>query len=164
MFGNNLRFAFRNLKRQKIYSFINIAGLAVSLAACWLIALYILDELSFDRFNQKADRIVRVVQKASWDGGRMHIALTSAPFAPALKEGFPQIENAVRIDPEGGAVIRHAGSNLKVDDMILADKSLFSIFSYDFLEGNAETALNDPASMVITESLARTLSGHGSAG
>jgi len=65
MFSNNLRFAFRNLKRQKIYAFVNIAGLAVSLAACWLIALYIMDELSFDRFNRKADRILRVVQQAS---------------------------------------------------------------------------------------------------
>jgi len=159
MFSNNLRFAFRNLKRQKIYSFINIAGLAVSLAACWLIALYIMDELSFDRFNKKADRIVRVVQRASWDGGAMHIALTSAPFAPALKAGFPEIEEAVRIDPEGGGMIQHGSSNLKVEDMIVADKSLFQIFTYEFLEGNAATALDDPQSIVITESLAKTLFG-----
>jgi len=159
MFSNNLRFAFRNLKRQKIYSFINIAGLAVSLAACWLIALYIMDELSFDRFNKKADRIVRVVQRASWDGGAMHIALTSAPFAPALKAGFPEIEEAVRIDPEGGGMIQHGSSNLKVEDMIVADKSLFQIFTYEFLEGNATTALDDPQSIVITESLAKTLFG-----
>ena len=159
MFSNNLRFAFRNLKRQKIYAFVNIAGLAVSLAACWLIALYIMDELSFDRFNRKADRILRVVQQASWDGGRMHIALTSAPFAPALKESFPEIEEAVRIDPEGGGLIQHGSSNLKVEDMIVADKSLFQIFSYEFLEGNAATALDDPQSIVITESLAKTLFG-----
>ena len=159
MFSNNLRFAFRNLKRQKFYAFINIAGLAVSLAACWLIALYIMDELSFDRFNRKADRIVRVVQQANWDGGQMHIALTSAPFAPALKENFPEIEEAVRIDPEGGGMIQHGSSNLKVDDMIVADKSLFQIFTYEFLEGNAATALDDPQSIVITESLAKTLFG-----
>jgi putative ABC transport system permease protein len=162
MFSNNFRFAFRNLKRQKIYSLINIAGLAVSLAACWLIALYIMDELSFDRFNKKADRIVRVVQRASWDGGAMHIALTSAPFAPALKAGFPEIEEAVRIDPEGGGMIQHGSSNLKVEDMIVADKSLFQIFTYEFLEGNAATALDDPQSIVITESLAKTLFGSAS--
>ncbi len=159
MFSNNLRFSFRNLKRQRIYSLINISGLAVSLAACWLIALYVSDELSFDRFNEKADRIVRVVQHAHWDGGSMNIALTSAPFAPALKQNFPEIEDAVRIDPEGGAVIQHGNSNLKVEDMIVADKSLFNVFTYKFLEGNAETALSDPGSMVITESLARLLFG-----
>jgi putative ABC transport system permease protein len=159
MFSNNLRFSYRNLKRQRIYSLINISGLAVSLAACWLIALYVSDELSFDRFNEKADRIVRVVQHAHWDGGSMNIALTSAPFAPVLKQNFPEIEDAVRIDPEGGAVIQHGNSNLKVEDMIVADKSLFNVFTYKFLEGNAETALSDPGSIVITESLARTLFG-----
>jgi putative ABC transport system permease protein len=159
MFSNNLRFSYRNLKRQRIYSLINISGLAVSLAACWLIALYVSDELSFDRFNEKADRIVRVVQHAHWDGGSMNIALTSAPFAPVLKQNFPEIEDAVRIDPEGGAVIQHGNSNLKVEDMIVADKSLFNVFTYKFLEGNAETALSDPGSIVITESLARILFG-----
>ncbi len=159
MFSNNLRFSYRNLKRQKIYSFINISGLAISLAACWLISLYVADELSFDRFNQKADRIVRVVQHAHWDGGSLNIALTSAPFAPALKQNFPEIEDAVRIDPEGGGVIQHGNGNLKVEDMIVADKSLFNVFTYKFLEGNPETALSDPGSIVITESLARTLFG-----
>ncbi|MFI5193474.1 MAG: ABC transporter permease [Chitinophagales bacterium] len=159
MFSINLRFAYRNLKRQKFYAFINVAGLAVSLAACWLIALYVSDELSFDRFNKKADRIVRVVQHAHWNGGSMNIALTSAPFEPALKQNFPEIEESVRIDPEGGAVIRHGNSNLKVNDMIMADKSLFDIFTYEFLEGNAESALGGPQSFVITEGLARTLFG-----
>src|SRR5664279_716132 len=97
MLINNLRSAYRNLKRHKIYACINVFGLAVSLAACWLIVLYIKDELSYDRFNVNADRIVRVAQHSTWEGGNMHIALTSAPFAPALKQAFPQIEDAVRI-------------------------------------------------------------------
>lgn len=159
MFSINLRFAYRNLKRQKFYAFINIAGLAVSLAACWMIALYISDEMSFDRFNKKADRIVRVVQHAHWDGGSMNIAMTSAPFAPALKQNFPEVEEAVRIDPEGGGMIRHGNGIVKVEDIIVADPSLFKVFTYDFLEGNAESALAGPQSIVITESLARTLFG-----
>ncbi|HZZ75377.1 MAG TPA: ABC transporter permease, partial [Puia sp.] len=88
MLNNNLRSAYRNLKRHKIYGLINIFGLAVSLAACWMIVLYITDELSFDRFNTNADRIVRVVQHESWDGGNMNIAVTPAPLAPALKQQF----------------------------------------------------------------------------
>jgi putative ABC transport system permease protein len=159
MLTNNLRSAFRNLKRHKIYAFINVFGLAVSLAACWLIVLYIKDEWSYDRFNANADRIVRVVQHESWDGGNMNIAVTSAPFAPALKQQFPQIEDAVRIDAEGGDVVVHGNGTLKIKDIISADPSLFNIFSFEFLEGNAATALADPKSIVLTESLAHTLFG-----
>jgi putative ABC transport system permease protein len=159
MLINNLQLAYRNLKRHKIYAFINVFGLAISLAACWLIVLYIKDELSYDRFNANVDRVVRVVQHESWEGGNMHIAVTSAPFAPALKQQFPQIEDAVRIDAEGGDLIAHGNGTLKINDIISADPSLFNIFSYDFLEGNAATALTDPQSIVLTESLAHTLFG-----
>ncbi len=159
MLRNNLRAAYRNLKRHKIYAFINVFGLAVSLAACWLIVLYIKDEWSYDRFNENADRIVRVVQHESWEGGNMNIALTSAPFASALKQNFPQIEEAVRIDAEGGDLIAVGNGTLKVNDIISADPSLLTIFSYDFLEGAAATALTDPQSIVITETLAHTLFG-----
>ena len=159
MLMNNFRPVFRNLKRQRIYAFINVFGLAVSLAACWLIVLYIADERSYDRFFNHADRIVRVVQHQEWDGGNMHIALTSAPFAPALKNAFPQIEETVRIDAEGGDLISHGNNVLKVQDIISADASFFRVFNYDFLEGNATTALTDPGSIVLTESLARKLFG-----
>ena len=159
MLINNLRTAYRNLKRHKIYSFINIFGLAVSLAACWLIVLYIEDELSYDRFNTKADRIVRAVQHESWDGGNMNIAVTPAPLGPDLKQQFPQIEDVVRIDAEGGDLVTHGNSTLKIKDIISADPSFFRIFSFDFLEGSEETALKDPQSIVITESLAHTLFG-----
>jgi putative ABC transport system permease protein len=159
MLINNIHSAYRNLKRHKIYAFINVLGLAVSLAACWLIILYIKDELSYDRFNSNVDRIVRVTQHESWDGGDLHIAVTSAPFAPALKQHFPQIEDAVRIDAEGGDLIAHGNGTLKINDIVSADPSLFNIFTFDFLEGNAATALSDPQSIVLTESLARTLFG-----
>ncbi|HEY8734389.1 MAG TPA: ABC transporter permease, partial [Puia sp.] len=159
MLITNLRSGYRNLKRHKIYSFINVFGLAVSLAACWLIVLYVKDELSYDRFNEKADRIVRIVQHESWEGGNLNLAVTSAPFAPMFKQRFPQIEDAVRIDPEGGGLIATGNSTIKVNDIISADASLFNIFSFDFLEGNAATALKDPGSIVITESLAHTLFG-----
>src|SRR4030095_9495289 len=131
MLINNLRTAYRNLKSHKIYAFINVCGLATGLAACWLIVLYIKDELSYDRFNLKADRIVRIVQHETWEGGNMHIALTSPSFAPFLKKQFPQIEDAVRIDPEGGGLIAHGNSTLKVNDIIFADPSFFNIFSFD---------------------------------
>ncbi|HEY2648272.1 MAG TPA: ABC transporter permease [Puia sp.] len=159
MIYNNLRSAYRNLKRHKIYAIINVFGLAVSLAACWMIVLYIKDELSYDQFNTKLDRIVRVVQHESWEGGNMNIAVTPAPLAPALKQQFPQIEDVVRIDAEGGDLIAHGNGVIKIKDILSADPSLFNIFSFEFLEGNATTALADPQSIVITESLAHTLFG-----
>ncbi|HEX3767870.1 MAG TPA: ABC transporter permease, partial [Puia sp.] len=159
MLNNNLRSAYRNLKRHKIYGLINIFGLAVSLAACWMIVLYITDELSFDRFNTNADRIVRVVQHEFWDGGNMSIAVTPAPLAPALKQQFPQIDDVVRIDAEGGDVVAHGNGTLKIADIISADPSLFNIFSFEFVEGSAVHALTDPQSIVLTESLANTLFG-----
>jgi putative ABC transport system permease protein len=124
-----------------------------------MIVLYIKDELSYDQFNTKLDRIVRVVQHESWEGGNMNIAVTPAPLAPALKQQFPQIEDVVRIDAEGGDLIAHGNGVIKIKDILSADPSLFNIFSFEFLEGNAATALADPQSIVITESLAHTLFG-----
>jgi len=89
----------------------------------------------------------------------MNIAVTPAPLAPRLKQQFPQIEDVVRIDAEGGDLVAHGNGTLKIKDIIFADPSLFQIFSFNFLEGSEETALKDPQSIVVTESLAHTLFG-----
>jgi putative ABC transport system permease protein len=92
MLRNYFKIAWRNLKKHKAFSFINIFGLAVGIAAFWLIALYVTDELSYDRYNTKADRIFRVVQHGTWNSGKFDLAVTSAPYADALKSDFPQVE------------------------------------------------------------------------
>ena len=100
MFTNYLKIAFRNIKKYKSYSFINIAGLAIGLACCVLIILFIQDELSFDGYHDKGARIYRLVDSFDVEGGlSRHFALSSAPFAPALKRDFPEVEDAVRIFP-----------------------------------------------------------------
>ena len=159
MFINYIKTAWRNLWRNKTYSAINIAGLAIALAAFWMIVLYVFDEFSFDRYNTHADRIVRVVQHTRWNGNDLHEAPVSAPFAPALKAAFPEIEDAVRIDREGGGVITYGSKKIKQEDMLFADNSLLKIFSYDFLYGDANTALSKPQSIVITRTLADKLFG-----
>lgn len=159
MFSNYFKIAFRNLKRHKGYAAINIAGLAIGLAAFWMIALYVADELSYDRYNENAGHIFRVVQYASWDGNNLRLAPTSAPFAPAMKAAFPEIEETVRIDIEGGGVIETGEKKIKAGDIIFADPSLLKVFSYSFLYGDAGTALANPNSFVITESLAGKLFG-----
>ena len=159
MIKNYFKIAWRNLLKNKTYSLINIAGLTLGLAAFWLIVLYVADELSYDRYNANADRIVRVVQHTRWNGNDLHEAPTSPPFAPALKAAFPEIEDAARIDVEGGGIITYKEKNIKQDDIVFADKSLLKIFSYDFLYGTPANSLSKPQSIVINESLAKKLFG-----
>lgn len=146
--------AWRSIKKHKVVSFINIFGLASAMVAFWLIALYVLDEWSFDRYNKKADRIFRVAQHGKWNGGNFDFAVTPPPFADALKNDFPQIEDVVRINPEAGGKIRIENKQLDVPEMLFADNSLFNIFSYKFLYGSSSKALIDPQAIVLTKTLA----------
>ena len=162
MIKNYFKTAWRNLQRNKIYAAINISGIAIGLAAFWLIALYVTDELSYDHSFNNADRIYRVAQHATWHGGSMNIVPTSAPFATAFKNNFPEVEDAARIDLEGGGVIKYADKTFKQDDICFADNSLFHLFNYHFLYGNASTALAQPQSIVITQSFANKIFGDAS--
>ena len=118
MLSNYFKVALRNLFRSKIYSLINISGMAIGLAAFWLIALYVADELSFDRFHEKANRIYRVAHHARWEGGDLHIATTSLPFAGALKAQYPEIEEATRILREGGGIITYNNKSINAGDIL----------------------------------------------
>jgi putative ABC transport system permease protein len=142
-----------------MYSFINVLGIAIGLAAFWLISLFVTDELGYDRHSPNADRIVRVVQHTKWNGNELHQATSSSPFAPALRNAFPEIEAAARIDLEGGGVLSYKDKKIKQDDIIWADNSLLSIFGYEFLYGSAKDALLQPQTIVLTESLAEKLFG-----
>lgn len=162
MLGHYFKTAWRNLKRNRIYTSINIAGIAIGITAFWLIVLYVGDELSYDRSFKNADRICRIVQHANWEGGSMNIVPTSAPFAPNLKATFPEVEDAVRINIEGGGIIEYGDKTFKQNDICFADNSFFKIFDYDFLQGSAADALVQPNSVVITKSLAERIFGDAS--
>lgn len=151
--------AWRNLLRNQLYSVINILGIALGLAAFWLVALYVGDELSYDKIYPNADRIYRLAQHASWDGGKLDIVPTSPPFASELKARFPEVEEAVRLDLEGGGVINYLGNTFKQNDVCFADAGFFRVFERPFLFGNAATALQQPRSVVLTESLAKKIFG-----
>ena len=157
MFSNYFKIAWRNIFRNKIYSIINIGGIALGIAIFWLLALYVADEMSFDRYHQKADRIYRVVQHARWDGGNISQAATSAPIAAALKSEFAEVEQATRILIEGGGVIRAGQNSINVGDILFADANVFGVFSFSLIAGDGSTALMAPQAIVLTESLARAL-------
>jgi putative ABC transport system permease protein len=154
MFKNYFKTAIRNLFHNKTYTVINIAGIAIGLTAFWLIILYVADEFSYDRHHQNSDRIYRVAQHTIWDGGNIHQASTSAPFAPALKSAYAEIQEATRIVPEGGGIISYNNKAINADDILFADTNIFNVFTYHFLHGDASTALSKPDAIVLSETLA----------
>ena len=159
MLRNYLKIALRNLWKNRLFSFLNIIGMGVGMAAVVLMGLYIAHELSYDRFHTNADRIVRVVHYAQWSGGNMKLAPTSAPFAAALKNDYPDIEKTVRISTEGGGLITYRDKKIEADDIFFTDKSVFDVFTFPFLYGNPATALARPESIVLTKTLAGKLFG-----
>ncbi|MFC2160066.1 ABC transporter permease [Acidobacteriota bacterium] len=154
MLKNYLKIALRNIKKSKTYSFINILGLAIGMACCILIFFYVQDELSYDRYHEKADRIYRVVDSGEAPG-RMSfdLALTSAPFAPTLKADFPEVKDSVRLYRRKRLVANGERKYYEYN-LFYADKSLFNIFTLPLVKGNPETALQSPQTIVLSESTA----------
>lgn len=159
MIKSYFKIAWRNLHRSKLFSFVNIFGLAIGLTAFWMIILYVGYELSYDRFHAKAENIYRVAQHATWASGNMDVAISSAPFAQALVDDYPEIKEAVRINPEGGGVVSYKDKRLIVHDIYFADRNIFKIFSFKFLYGNPASSLKKPQSIVLTKTLAEKLFG-----
>ena len=156
MFWSYLKIAIRNVVRQKLYSTINILGLAVGVAACITILLYVQDELSYDRYHEKADRIYRVALRAAIGGNDFNMVLTAAPVAAALLEEFPEVESATRIDYIGGfPVIRYEDKVFSEELYTAADSTIFDVFDIPFILGDPKTALAEPNSLVLTESTAK---------
>jgi len=154
MIFNYLKIALRNIKKYMTYSFINITGLAIGMACVILILLFIQDELSYDRFHEKADRIYRVVDSFDVPGGfERDFAFTSAPFAPTLKQDFPEVEDAVRLLTRRH-MVTYDDKKYFEDFLFYADASVFNIFTFPLVAGNPETALAASNTIVISESTA----------
>ncbi len=159
MFKNYFKTAFRSIARQKVFSFINIAGLALSLSAVWIISLYVADELSYDRYNKNADRIYRLASHGQWGEEKFDITGTSGLTAAAFKKDFPEVEDAVRIDPEGGGILEYKDKRIKDNAIFFTDPSFFHIFTYHFLAGT-EAALQKPNTIVLTKTIAAKFFGN----
>ena len=157
MIKNYFKVAVRNLLKHKGYAFINILGLAVGIAASVLIFLYITNEMSYDKFHEKADRTYRM--KADWsnDGdSRIHQLGTPFILAQTIREKYPQVEFITQLSgPVGDVIIRYRDTAFKETDVFCAEPSFFDVFSFPLLKGNPETALKDPHMMVMTQSLAK---------
>lgn len=154
MFRNYLKVALRNLWKNKAFSAINILGLSVGIATCLLITLYVLDELSYDAYNDKADRIYRVDVDLKFGGAEQKFAVASAPMAFTMVKDYPQVENAVRFRNYGPSVVKKGEQNIREEHVIFADSTLFAVFTLPMIAGDRNTALKEPNSLVITKHIA----------
>ncbi|MGN6212801.1 ABC transporter permease [Parafilimonas sp.] len=163
MLKNLVLVALRNLKRDKWYSLLNILGLAIGISFSLLLIFYIIDELSYDRYNEKADRIYRVnayVKEADKD--TMRWAITPFPMAEALSKDYPEVEEAVRFFGAGGGgdiMYKNGDQRLYENKVFFADSNVFKVFTHKFMEGSPQTALVAPNSMVLTQSVAEKFFG-----
>ncbi|MBS1527847.1 MAG: ABC transporter permease [Bacteroidetes bacterium] len=162
MFRNYIKTAVRNLKKNLGFTAINVLGLSVGLAICLLIVFYVADELSYDKYNTKADRIYRVTVDAMLNGHGGKYATSEGPLEAALKDNFPEIEKVTRIiDKRGLAVsaskfnIRKGNSNIEEKRVVYTESSLFDVFTLPMVSGNPKHSLDDPHTAVITESAAQ---------
>ncbi len=155
MLGNYFKIAFRNLNKSKGFSAINIFGLAIGLATCLLITLFVTDELSYDRYNKNADRIFRVSEDAHVSGSAFSSTTAPPPLGPALAKDYPQIEKVVRFEGNGDMLIKKGNETIMEHNAVLADSSVFDVFTLPLVAGNPQTALVQPYSVVISESIAR---------
>ncbi len=162
MFRNYLKIAGRNLLRNKLFSLINVIGLALGMACCMLIALYVNTEWSFDRFNPNIDRVYMVNKVVSEPGkNAQKDALSPGAMAPELEKVFPEVEKAVRVRPWfTDMLISYGTTKNKVADVIYADAAVFEVLGFKLLAGNPKNALVDPQTAVISEEVAHLFFGN----
>jgi putative ABC transport system permease protein len=156
MIKNFLKIAWRNLIKNKAFSIINITGLAIGLSCFLLIALYVMDELSFDRFYPNADRIYRINSDIKFGGANLHMPVTSDMMGGLLKKDYPQVEQYTRVYTFSGDKLIKKGNDY-IDEAKVAhvDSTFFDVFEIPVIEGDVKHALDEPNTVVVTESAAK---------
>jgi putative ABC transport system permease protein len=155
MLKNYLKIVWRNIRKKKMFSAINILGLSIGIATCFIIMLYVQDELSYDRFNVKADRTYRVAFKANINGGKILEGNIMPPVAAALKKDYPEVEEATRLNLNGDTKITYNNKTFKESKLAIVDSNFFSVFTLPFIKGSSKTALMEPHNIVLTKDMAQ---------
>src|SRR5258706_4839011 len=152
MLKNYMTLAFRTLRKQRFFTLINILGLAIGIASCLVIVLFVNNELSYDRFYKNANRIYRVNDEIKFGGNHYKLAVAPAPLADAVLNDYPDVESAVRFRSRGSYLVKRSESadNFKEQNVIWADSTFFKIFSVPLLEGNPGRALKEPNTVAIS--------------
>ena len=155
MFKNYLKIAFRGFIRHKSMTLINIFGLAIGMAVCILLLLWVQDEMSYDKFHQNSKNIYSLVQKGVWNDGQTYGSRT-IPYrlAPLMHELYPEVENHVRLRTFGGAMMQVDDKTFYEDDVLLTEPALFEMFSFELVKGDLEVVLKEIHSIILTEDTA----------
>lgn len=160
MLRNYFLIAIRNIVRHKGYFLINIAGLSIGMACSFLISLWVLDEISFDRFNENINNIYRIIVDVDFTDKQENIAVTPAALGPVLKENFPEISDFCRIQIRSNQVISYKEKSFNEDNIAFVDPSFLKIFDYPLSQGSEKTALSESRNIVITEDLVKKYFGN----
>jgi len=155
MIKNYIKTAFRSLQKNKGFTAINVLGLALGLATCLLIVFYVVDELSYDKYNVNANRIYRVNEDLKLGDNKVQYAVCMAPLAQTLKNDFPDVENTVRLKNIGGMHVTKGTESILEYNALFADPSVFDVFTLPVVYGDKKTALTEPNTVVITEDMAK---------
>jgi putative ABC transport system permease protein len=160
MLKNYLKIAFRNLLKNKGFSFINIFGLAIGITCCLLIMLFVQDELSYDRFHKNSDNIYRIGIDAVLGSNQLKAVTTAPPVGSTMVQDYPEVIAYTRVNSFGFPVIRYNDKVFSEEKFYWADSSYFKVFSVEFIKGDPKTALVNPESVVITERMANKYFGN----
>jgi putative ABC transport system permease protein len=161
MFKNYLKIAFRSIKRQKIYSFINIAGFAIGMACCLLIFLYVRHELSYDRYHKDVERVCRIVLDSRTQTANRVFVPVSPMIAPTLKSDYPQVEYAARAFTfTGSRLVRKKDTFFYENRFMYADQELFDVLTFQFIHGSQQESLTRPNTLVVSQSMANKYFGN----
>jgi putative ABC transport system permease protein len=155
MFTNYLKIALRSLWKNKAFAAINIIGLSIGLASFVLITLYVVDELGFDRYHAKANRIYRINSDIKFGGSELKLAVTSDPMGAALKKDYPQVEEYTRVYYDGPQLVKKGTQFLDETGVGYVDSTFFNVFSFPSIYGDTRNALKEPNTAVVTEATAK---------
>jgi len=155
MFRNLLKIALRVIRKDFSYSLINILGLTIGITSSIFILLYIIDELSFDKYHEKKDRIYRVISHITEPDDEFTWVVAQVPFAPQVKADYPEVLETVRFIGEGRTLFKHNEIEFYEEDVYYGDSAVFSVFTYNLFKGDPATTLAEPNTIVVTETFAR---------
>lgn len=160
MLRNYIKTAWRSIRKNKLYTLINLVGLTTGMVSCLLIGLYIWNEWNFDRFHEKGARIVKVYMEFQFSGTKIESDMTGTKVGPQFQRTFPQIDAYVRLMNMTRAVT-HADQTFEESGILYADAPFFDVFSFDLIQGNQETVLQEPYTIVLTPECAQKYFGSG---
>lgn len=159
MIFNQIKFAIRNITKDIGYSLINILGLTIGISSTLFLLIYVFDELSYDKYHENQEQIYRVVSHISESDDSFTWVIAQIPFAPQVKQDYPEVEDAIRFQGIGKSLFEFGDKQFYDNDVNFVDSTVFDVFTYPMIDGNPETSLTEPNCIVLTESFANKLFG-----